>query len=117
MKTQLKQQKNNNDSIPRFPYIFKEMYFVTIVSRELIRTSAGTTTSMCESAHCTGRRLFETTKESKQKAEQEDNGGRGPCCWSSSVFFFVLSGLSCFVSVAAAAVKLGQSRRPFSSPP
>jgi hypothetical protein len=31
--------------------------------------------------------------------------------------FFVLSGLSCFVSVAAAAVKLGQSRRPFSSPP
>ena len=43
MKTQLKQQKNNNDSIPRCPYIFK-MYFVTIVSRELIRTSAGTTT-------------------------------------------------------------------------
>ena len=73
MNTQLKQQKNNNDSIPRFPYIFKEMYFVTIVSRELIRTSAGTTTSMCESAHCTGRRLFETTKESKQKENKRLN--------------------------------------------
>ena len=91
MKTQLKQQKNNNDSIPRFPYIFKEMYFVTIVSRELIRTSAGTTTSMCESEHCTGRRLFETTKESKQKENKRLNrktmAAAGRAAGASSYFF------------------------------